>query len=348
MEDNIVNFSDGIRNQEKKKDFTAKTTKIAQNVISRLEQEDIPIFADSFESVFEQLIADESEEFKNIFGQKVDINLEAKDRLLSFESSVKDGIKNVKNILDITKSIYQSVVTTQNAIHQKSQELTKIDNPVAFKSAVQLYSQDFTNLQITLETQIVQMRQAIKKIVVNIDNVSKNSIYDTHYNVYNRRYFLSHCKKEKRLLDQINCPYAFVGFSLTKGYLESLRDKKLIKLSLKAMATVLCKESQSDEALCYFGNGKFMMLYKYIDNKKVLERVRKIIASAKENSFVLNGKMTLDFCAGVRFALPSANLSEEIERCAVACDKAFHGMIDIEINHDGLQEKIQEFQEEKV
>lgn len=351
MTDNVVNFSGGVKsNKEEEKNFASKTTKIAQDVISRLEQEEIPIFPDSFESVFEQLIADESEEFKNIFGQKADINLEAKDRLLSFESGVKDGIKNVKNILDITKSIYQNVMTTQNIIRQKSQEISKIDNPVIFKSAIQPCFQDLENLQAVLETQIIEMKEAFEKIVVNIDNVNKNSVYDTQYNVYNKRYFLSHCEKEKRLLDQINCPYAFAGFSLTKGYLENLRDKNLIKLSLKAMARVLSQENQSDEALCYFGNGKFIMLYKYIDREKVLERVRKILSIAKENHLVLNnGQVSLDFCVGIRFALSSSGLNEELEQCTIACDKAFNGMIDIEINdHIPQEEKTEELQEKEI
>lgn len=348
-ENSVVNFSGGVKGKEDEKSFAAKTTKIAQDVISRLEQEDIPIFPDSFESVFGQLIADEGEEFKNIFGQKADINLEAKDRLLSFESGVKDGIKNVKSILDITKSIYQNVVTTQNIIRQKSQEISKIDNPVAFKSAIQLCFQDFENLQAVLETQIIEMKEAFEKIVINIENVNKNSVYDTQYNVYNKRYFLLHCEKEKRLLDQINCPYAFASFSLTKGYLENLRDKNLIKLSLKAMARVLSQESQSDETLCYFGNGKFMTLYKYIDREKVLERVRRNLAAAKENTLVLNNEqISLDFCAGIRFVLSNENLNEEIEQCVIACDKAFNGMIDIEINdHISEDQNTQEVKEEE-
>lgn len=332
MADNIVNFSGGVKTNEEEKEFTAKTTKIAQDVISRLEQEDIPIFPDSFESVFEKLIADESDEFKNIFGQKADITLECKDRLLSFESGVKDGIKNVKSVLDITKNIYQSVITTQNMIRQKSQEIAKIDNPVAFKSAIQLCFQDFENLQSVLEEQIVEMKEVFEKLAVNINNVNKNSIYDTQYNVYNKRYFISHCEKEKRLLDQIKCSYAFVAFSLTKGYLENLKDKNLIKMSLKAMAKILSQESRPDEELCYFGNGKFLVFYKYIDNGKVLERVRKILLIAKENSLVLNNEqVTLDFCAGVRFALADSSLLDEVEQSIIACDKAFNGMVDIEI-----------------
>lgn len=344
----IVNFSGGVKNKEEEKDFAAKTTKIAQDVISHLEQEDIPIFPDSFESVFEKMITDESEEFKNIVGQKADIVLEAKDRLLSFESGVKDGIKNVKSILDITKSIYQNVLTTQNIVRQKSQELAKIDNPVAFKSAVQLCFQDFENLQSVLEGQIVEMKEAFEKIVINIDNINKNSIYDTQYNVYNKRYFVSLCEKEKRLLDQIDCPYAFVSYSLTKGFLENLKDKNLIKMSLKAMARVLSQESRSDEILCYFGNGKFVVLCKYVEGEKVLERVKKMLSVAKENNLVLNNEqITLDFCAGICFPLKDAQLKEEIEQSINACDEAFNGMLDIQVKDNPQEINVEEKEEEQ-
>lgn len=341
MSKNVANFSGEIKS--KKKDFTAKTTKIAQDVISKLEQEDIPIFPNSFETVFEKLIADESEDFKNIFGKKSDINIECKDRLLGFETSVKDGIKNVKDILDITRNIYQAVVFAQNSIGQKSKEIAKIDNSIAFKSAIEICLQDFENLQLVLEGQIIEIKEAFEKIAININNVNKNAIYDTQYGVYNKRYFLLYCEEEKRLLDEIECPCAFVTFALTKSFLARLRDKEFIKISLKTMAKILVQESFSNEVSCYYGGGKFIIFYKYIDSNKVLERVRKILSSAKENNLVLNNEqITLDFCAGVRFAQPNNKIEDEIEESIATCDRAFHGMIDIEISNDLEQEKNKE------
>lgn len=333
MEDKgVINFSGGVKKGDRVEALSAKTTQIARDVISQLEKQDIPIFPDSFESVFEQLIADESEEFKNLVEQKADIALGCKDRLLNFESGVKSGIKNVKDVLDITKEIYQSVVFAHNALKRKADEISKIDNPIAFKSAIQLCFQEFDNLQSTMETQIVEMKNAFEKIVVNIENVNKNAIYDTQYGVYNKKYFLSLCEKEKKILDQIGCSYSFVAYSLSKHFLESLKDKDFVRVSLKTMAKILSENTNSDDLLCYFGSGKFVVLYKYADLDKTLEKVKKNFHIAKETNLFFEGEQSsLEFCAGVYEVKEDTDLTDEIANAISSCENAFDRCVDCEV-----------------
>lgn len=333
MEDKgVINFSGGVKKGDKVEALSAKTTKIARDVISQLEKQDIPIFPDSFESVFGQLVADESEEFKHLVEQKADIALSHKDRLLNFESGVKSGIKNVRDVLEITKEIYQSVVFAHNALKRKADEISKIENPVAFRSAMQLCFQEFDNLQHTMETQIVEMKQAFEKIVVNIENVNKNAIYDTQYGVYNKKYFLSLCEKEKKIFDQIGCVYAFVAYSLSKQFLESLKDKDFVRVSLKTMAKILSEHINKDEILCYFGSGKFVVLYKYVDSEKVLEKVKNISHIAKETNLFFEGEQTsLEFCSGIYVVNESGNIEDEISYAISSCEEAFDKQADCEI-----------------
>lgn len=333
MEDKgVINFSGGVKKGDKVEALSAKTTKIARDVISQLEKQDIPIFPDSFESVFEQIIADESEEFKHLVKQKEGIALSHKDRLLNFESEAKSGIKNVRDVLEITKEIYQSVVFAHNALKRKAEEISRIENPVAFKSAIGLCFQEFDNLQHTMETQIVEMKRAFEKIVVNIENVNKNAIYDTQYGVYNKKYFLSVCEKEKKILDQIGCSYAFVAYSLSKRFLESLKDKDFVRVSLKTMSKILSEHINNDEILCYFGSGKFVVLYKYIDSEKVLEKVKKISHLAKETNLFFEGEQTsLEFCSGVYVVNESSELIDEISYAISSCEEAFDHQADCEV-----------------
>lgn len=333
MEDKgVINFSGGVKKGDRVEALSAKTTKIARDVISQLEKQDIPIFPDSFESVFGQLVADESEEFKNLVEQKADIALGCKDRLLNFETSVKSGIQNVRDILEITKSIYQNIVFAHNAFKKKSEEVLRIDNPIAFKSAIQIFFQDFENLQHTMETQIIEMKQAFEKIVVNVENVNKNAIYDTQYGVYNKKYFLSLCEKEKKILDQIGCTYTFVAYSLSKRFLESLKDKDFVRVSLKTMSKILSEHINNDEILCYFGSGKFVVLYKYVDLEKIIERIKEVSYVAKGTNLFLDGEqVSLEFCAGVYVVKDVLNLSDEISYAISSCEEAFDKQADCEI-----------------
>lgn len=344
MEDkSVINFSGGVKNGDRVEALSAKTTQIARNVISQLEKQDIPIFPDSFESVFEQLIADESEEFKNLVEQKADIALGCKDRLLNFESGVKSGIKNVKDVLDITKEIYQSVVFAHNALKRKADEISKIDNPIAFKSAIQLCFQEFDNLQSTMETQIIEMKKAFERIVVNIENVNKNSIYDTQYGVYNKKYFLSLCEKEKKILDQIECSYALVSYSLSKNFLESLKDKEFVRVSLKTLAKILSENINNDDILCYFGSGKFIVLYKYVDLQKALKKIEKMSQVAKETNLFFEGEQTLlGICAGICVINENLDLLEKISHAISACENAFDSSIEYEVYQAQAKIEVQE------
>lgn len=343
MEDKgVINFSGGVKKGDKAEALSAKTTKIAKDVISQLEKQDIPIFPDSFESVFEQLIADESVEFKNLVEQKSEIALGYKDRLLNFESGVKNGIKNVKDILDVTKEIYQSVVFAHNSLKKKIEEVSKIDNPVAIKNSINFCFQEIDNLQSTMEAQIMEMKRAFEKIVVNIENVNKNSIYDTQYGVYNKKYFLSLCKKEKEILDQIGRSYAFAAYGLSKRFLESLRDRDCVRVSLKTVSKILSENTNSDDLLCYFGGGKFVVLYKYVDTDKALEKIKKIFHIAKETSLFFEGEQTLlEFCAGMYVANESQDLLDEIAYAVSSCDEAYDRQIDYEI-YQKVQKNIQD------
>lgn len=325
MEDKgVINFSGGVKRGDKAEALSAKTNKIARDVISQLEKQDIPIFPDSFESVFEQLVADESADFKSLVEQKADITLGCKDRLLNFESGVKSGIKNVKDILEITKEIYQGVVFAHHTLKRKVDEISKIDNPIAFKNAIHLCFQEFDNLQSTMETQIVEMKRAFEKIVVNIENVNKNSVYDTQYGVYNKKYFLSLCEKEKKILDQIECSYALVAYSLSKHFLESLKDKDFVRVSLKTMAKILSENINNDDVLCYFGSGKFVVLYKYVNTERALEKIKKISQIAKETNLFFKGdQASLEFCAGVCVIDEILSLSDALSYAVSSCEEAF-------------------------
>ena len=57
------------------------------------------------------------------------------------------------------------------------------------------------------------------------------------------------CEKEKKILDQIGCTYAFVAYSLSKAFLESLKDKEFVRVSLKTMSKILSEHINNDEIL---------------------------------------------------------------------------------------------------
>lgn len=319
MTDNDINFFGDL-----KKQFSEKTTQIAQEVFSELEKEDIPALPENFEAFFERYVGLENQELKEAMYQKAGIDTEYKERLLGYEKEMRNGVKNVRQILEVTKEIYQSVIFAHNATKRKANEILKVDNPIAFKSAIQLFFQDFENLQATMQDQIKQMQQAFSKIAQNIENINNNSIYDTQYGVYNKKYFVFLCEKEKSFLDSVGNCGILVSYGMSRQFLKQLRSQEHIKVALKTLAKILNKNTQSNDISCYFGAGKFLILHKYIGLEKVLEKIKHTLQVAQENNLVLgDNEVSLGLCAGIAPVNSSYTLYESLELAVNACDRAF-------------------------
>ncbi|ANV98137.1 hypothetical protein BBW65_04680 [Helicobacter enhydrae] len=311
--------------RQKNEKIAHKTNEIAKNVISELEKQDIPLFPQNFEAYFDKLANDTDDpEYKEFIQKIASLTHESETRLLEFEISVRDGFKNMKSILEITKDIYQNLILAQQIVQKRSDAILAIENPSTFQNAVQLFVQDLENVQKNTQDQLMQMREVFERIAKNIQAVNENTLYDTQYGVYNKRYFVSLCMREKELLDQISKSSTFVAFGFSKHFLLDLKSKEFVKIAIRSAAKLFLKYLKGKEPICYYGNGRFVVFVKYIESAEVVKKMQEILDSAKESSIFLNGdEVKLKMCAGVFTSTNVCGVQECIANANRLLDEAF-------------------------
>lgn len=283
---------------------SANITDFATQVFKSLLSRNIPPIPLNYQTYFETLLDGADIEFQKQVSELMEHNAENDERNISFEKSIHAAFANTKDILKCTSSIYKNLVIMNDIEKEWSLDLE------GSKSSAK-YTQETQNLQNEIDSQITQLKDLYQKCNKILENINTNTMYDSKFDTYNKRYFIYLVQNEQKMVEKFAHSSSIMMMSLPFSVTRFLQnDQPTALVVMKTIAKLLLKTSRRSDIIGYVGNGIFGMMLRHCDlsaTKNASERVISLVKNT--NVFLDKREIKLDLNIGI--SLLSAERSSE-------------------------------------
>lgn len=286
----------------KSENIESNTTNTSQNnlnsfskqVLSKLIEKDIPPLPNNYQIYFEQMLDKEDMDFQ----KKIYTLLEAEEvndeRNINFEKNINSVFLNTKDILKCVLSIYKNLSFMNDTEKKWFMSLKKGD------VNSNKYIQEISSIQSLIDKQNNELKLLYNKGNTILENININKIYDTKFDVYNKRYFIFLVKEELKAIQKFQHTSTILMMTLPTNVSKYLTNEKTALVVMKTIAKLLLKTSRRSDMIGYIGNGIFGMLLKHSDifsSKKASERLVELLNNT--NIFIGDNDINLDIKIGI-------------------------------------------------
>lgn len=273
---------------------------IAQTAMSDLNDDALLALPTGFTSYFEKYLKNNNFDGKDQILELVNTSNVDGNRVIEFERSVKDGLKDIKNILEIVANMHKVLNLVYNTIEKKSIEINKIDNKLAFSSASKIFSQELKHLKGIIANQINQIGDAYNRTTQSISEISKNATYDASLDVYNKQYLLSTINKEIEISKNFKNNCVIMAFTFSEALMKSIKNKETLSALNKNLSKLLLKLTRRSDVVSYVDNFIFAACLKYINIEEAQTLAQHIIKVTSQNNVIVDDdELSMDIRIGI-------------------------------------------------
>lgn len=309
-----------------------KVEKLAEDTVRELTNESLPPLPANYQMYFERLLEKEDVILRQKIQAVMNLQTISEDRIIVFEKSVKDGFKNVKKILELVSMLYKNMQLTQNISEKYAKELTKIDNKLVFDNTMKLFLKDLYQVREKTDKQLLQIKTVYQNTVQIINNINEETIYDSKFGVYNRRYFISLVDKERELIEELKHETTILTLTLSKDIAIDFHDKAMVLVLLKSIAKLLLKTSRRSDILAYLGDGIFAIALKNSDLASAKKATERLLDAAKATNIFSDGKdIALNIAVGIARVVPSKSVENIIQSSLSALNMALEEKVNFKV-----------------
>jgi diguanylate cyclase (GGDEF)-like protein len=150
-----------------------------------------------------------------------------------------------------------------------------------------------------LEKEQIAIKNLYAKNVELIKEIENNSLFDSKYGVYNKRYFLTILRKEIKAIQNFKHVSSLVSLKIKDEITKNLSEKGKILVN-RSLAKILLKTSRRSDVIAHLGDGVFAMLLKHTDRigaGRTVERISDMVGNAA--IFLEGEEVELSIVAGI-------------------------------------------------
>jgi diguanylate cyclase (GGDEF)-like protein len=231
---------------------------------------------------------------------------------LSVESDVKNLLKYVNQILDVTSKISQNINTMSKIIEKRSGNLST-KNIKYSEENIDLLLKDFTKLTKILSKQKSAINSLAQRSQESAVSIIDQKIIDTRFNVYNKKHFINTLRKEKEQVEQFKHKSSILLLIPDSELSLTLMDKKVVLSILKAISKVLIKNFRSIDTVAYYGHRIFSVLMPHNDILSAEDKVFKLTSAFREtNIYVEQQEIKLKVVMSIAEIKKSRNIEDSL------------------------------------
>ena len=133
-----------------------------------------------------------------------------------------------------------------------------------------------------------------------LENLNTNTMYDSKFDVYNKRYFIQLVQDEAKSVQKFQHISTILMMALPHSITQYLNNDQMAIVIMKTVAKLLLKTSRRSDMIGYIGNGIFGMLLKHSDifsSKKASERLIELLKNT--NVFIGSNELNLNLNIGI-------------------------------------------------
>lgn len=289
----------------------------SSSVLKKMLEDSIPPIPNNFQLYFDRMLDERSPEFKKQAIQILELEDGNEDeRRVDFEKRLKDSLVNNKKILQTVATLYKNLNLMSDIAAKRNKEIVGAANPVALQNVMTALQQDVERLSKIIKKQSGELKTFYTKNVSIMQEVDSQTIYDSKFGVYNRRYLLQQVEKELKLIEQFGHNSTLVMAKLSDKITGQIKSEKGKLLITRTISRLILKTSRRSDIIAHFGDGVFALLLKHSDlfsAKKACERLSDLVSST--NFFWGDNEIQLHISVGIAKMVTSRDSAETIE-CA--------------------------------
>lgn len=310
-----------VKNSDKNDEVAVDLNKFSQTVLKQLSDDNIQATPENFDIYFRKLLESKSSSFQKKVLELIDYD---KDDVLEkqalIEKEIKLGFGQIKNMLQVITLIYKNLVIMKGIVKKRLEETKANANPLEVQAAIKSFSDELDKLNTLMERHLDVIKNSYEDVNRIFKNVEEQSIYDSKFGVYNKKYFLKVLEDEfdhvKRYNYNVSVMLIHVKDSVLNN-IPSLKDKNGI---LRNIAKILLKTSRRSDVVAHYGDGYFGMIMKHTDiegTKKACDRVGQMLYQT--TFFIAEDEIDMD----IEISVAALNLKHSVEE---TLSKALDGL----------------------
>ncbi len=295
-------------------DPTSDLEIFSKEVLATLIKDNLPPTPNNFALYFDRLLEEKSASLRKQIKDILELEESNDDeKSIELERRLKEGFSSIKNILQVSATLYKNMNLMTKVLENSKTELTNNPEQKSAIVTVAALDKDIDKLNGILKKQITHMKHLYGETATIVKNVENETVFDNRYGIHNKRFLLSKLEQEINLVVEFKHKSSFLAIELADSLKEAMDSEKSLFLVTRTIARLLMKTSRRSDVVAHYGDGVFMMILKHtnIDNaKKAAERLFELIDSS--NFFLAEKEVHLKSAIGVAEVLPSFSPEEII------------------------------------
>ncbi|MFL1706034.1 GGDEF domain-containing protein [Campylobacter sp. MOP7] len=285
----------------------------SEDIIKELNEENIPSIPKNYSIFFEKMLEKKPDEFKKKMGEIIEIEDEIgrieDDRQIYIEREIKQSFAQIKSMLQAVALIYKNLGIMKTIIKKRSDSLESNANLLTAQNVFNAFNEDLDKLNALMGKHIDVIKTNYEEISRVFKVVEEQSIYDSQFDIYNKKFFLKTMTSEMKYVKKYGYNSSFMIVKPKDSAVDMLgvRDRQIL---LKNISRFLLKTSRRSDILAHYGDGIFAMLMKHTDiegAKKACERIADMFYAA---TFLISDE---EFEIDMEIAVCDLNTTKTVE-----------------------------------
>ena len=260
----------------------------SQNVLNELNSDNVPTLPINYSIYFERMLDEQPEDFRQKVGETLSLYSDeidaAIDSNIRVEKEIKQSFIQIKSMLQAVALIYKNLNVMKAIVKKRRDGLANNMNLLALQNTITGFGGDLTKLTALLEKHLEVIKINYEEIGKVFKLIEERSIYDTTYEVYNKKFFISALENEINSIKRYGYEAAFLMLKTRDELIESVKNLKERSNIFKSISQSLLNTSRRSDVVAHYGDGCFAILMKYTGEngaKMACDRIRAMLANIR-------------------------------------------------------------------
>ena len=262
---------------------------LVKSVIDQILKDGLPPTPYNFNVYFYKILETKPEELQEEVNKIIDLEgyQDTEEKYIEFEHNVKKGFNYIKNILHITVNLYKNMNLMDKILEKRREEITNSTNPTVLKEIISNIKRDVDKLNDIVKRQVEVMRNFYEEAAEVIKDIEKETIFDSKYNVYNKKYLLETIDRELAEEQRYNKVSALIMITFSKSMANIITDEKTKTFVNKTICKILTKSSRKGDIVAYYGDDVFAMVLKHSNLDSATGMSKRLCSLVSQSNFFL-------------------------------------------------------------
>ena len=271
----------------------ANIYKFSEGVLHELSDDNVPSTPNNYSIYFEKMLDNQPEEFRKEIGDIIVVNSESSvptNSNISIEKEVKRGFIQIKSMLQAIVLIYKNLNVMRGLVQKRMDALKDNTNVLALQNVLSAFNQDLINLNKLMDKHLDVIKMSYEEIGKMFKAIEEQSIYDTTYEVYNKKFLVATISSEVESVKRYGYKASFLLVKIKDNFANRVKNLKERNNMLKSMSQLLLRTSRRSDIVAHYGNGCFAMVMKYTDENGTKQACMRILNMLSSMPWKINNE----------------------------------------------------------